>query len=672
MQHSTMFVWRCRIIVCTYSPHPSPSNIVEIIIYFCSISPICEKMQGTSDSELKKIYRETERIERDPYEIINKWDCEKLLDHYKVICNCETTYENIRDSIGNRKLEEWIEGKLKKAKIILCMGFRRRIEEGKCQKSEEIEKIISEFTEAEYKAMENHLIITIKLANLEENELLIALKHGPGNRIYDTFKNDILPIWSSYMGYICGSWDRDISVTLWGIMKNESDSILQMVRNAATRYINEDPAAVGDMFSKIEKGTMEAMEAEVERRKAEKETAELATKFEEMYQKGVSELMQHMAEMREASGEKLSNIANELDTRLKNFENEWADKLREIEGIKNKLEEKAQGLEQILAQRQEMNEREKGIIEMEIAKLRETNREYQKMLDEHAMRVSALAEEKSALEKKVKELTTYKEEGAIVEASEARAAEIEWIEKIRKKVENLMRQPIYDPLKKKEFDADPSIKPSILVEEDEREDLPKNECIIYDIVEKTYLLSPKYGLKVMGKVCAHLEAYKHDNYDALKGSVGDILRIIEPLRQQIGTSCTIVGIGSPTGWDEGAISFVKNFSSSYLSVCLVDLLTDKIYYNSGDDKLKRYAHCFTLTDYESEENKKVRECKQWILDNISKYSVFVKEIPLEYVRLKGKFSPRTVRRAAWELENENRIKLRHVEKVGLIASQENW
>jgi ABC-type histidine transport system ATPase subunit len=126
----------------------------------------------------------------------------------------------------------------------------------------------------------------------------------------------------------------------------------------------------------------------------------------------------------------------------------------------------------------------------------------------------------------------------------------------------------------------------------------------------------------------------------------------------------VLGIASPTGWDDGVISWVKGDGSgnSYLSrnvaVCLIDSVIGEIYYNQNDLRILSYINYFRH-EFDKERVEKIKKVIRADFDS-AEYLEFEKMFE------KTKEERFIIQLAFYELEREKVGRIKFVEEVGMV------
>ena len=100
-------------------------------------------------------------------------------------------------------------------------------------------------------------------------------------------------------------------------------------------------------------------------------------------------------------------------------------------------------------------------------------------------------------------------------------------------------------------------------------------------------------LVIEAKVLCHLEAFATNGFDTIQAGMPDLVATIEETFERVGNLNVphIIAAASPTGWDDDVIEKVQRRTHSRtrfgedVSIYLIDLQTDEIYFDQADDVL---------------------------------------------------------------------------------------
>lgn len=154
---------------------------------------------------------------------------------------------------------------------------------------------------------------------------------------------------------------------------------------------------------------------------------------------------------------------------------------------------------------------------------------------------------------------------------------------------------------------------SWLGEEASISNYPIGRSITGSFRESNYLASSD-ELIIKASVILHLEAYAKNGYDKTAAGVSDLLDCINETIDEASQAGVphIIAAASPTGWTDDVIEKVEQATFSRtrfgenISVYLIDLLDDQIYYDRADDVLVANESIVTRENKEE----RVAECKR--------------------------------------------------------------
>jgi len=177
-----------------------------------------------------------------------------------------------------------------------------------------------------------------------------------------------------------------------------------------------------------------------------------------------------------------------------------------------------------------------------------------------------------------------------------------------------------------------------------------------------------------GKKKIVVEAFSYCNtadyadlgFDTRMVTMSALMTVLSPIiqRAEEGNYFHVLGIASPTGWDDPAIAWVKggDAGSSYVSknvaVCLVDSASGEVYYNPNDLRLISYIDYFR-PEFDLE---RVERMKKILRDEFAN----AEYLEFEKIYEKTKEDRFVIERAFYALERENVGRVKFAEGVGLV------
>jgi hypothetical protein len=164
----------------------------------------------------------------------------------------------------------------------------------------------------------------------------------------------------------------------------------------------------------------------------------------------------------------------------------------------------------------------------------------------------------------------------------------------------------------------------------------------------------------------HLDEFDKYKFDARSANLADFLNIVNRIidKAEVGKYLHIVGIASPTGWDEKVQNEVKstifahNYISRFVSFCLIDSVTGEIIFNPSDDRITKYIEYFT-PEFNREKSETVRK---HIMGRLAvKDYVVLDEVVDETTEPKA-----IVNKVFYDLQHEGKGKIKYIKGVGLV------
>ena len=440
------------------------------------------------------------------------------------------------------------------------------------------------------------------------------------NKQYIDFAN-IIKSWSSRY-HISDSIRRGLILRYEARFKN--------VVEAVKRLLDQQPAWLRRLFAEYEEALLSSAEV---RERFEK-------MFKDLYEKEVYSLRERIDVLeRERSGlldrlsvlmekalskeveaklleEELSRLRREhenLRDRYFEYLKMWEDKVKELEALKSKLIEKEKQLEEMASKEKELTVAREA-LEAEVARLRSIMSEYEVKVREYERYREELQLELKAMEDKVNTLEKGLRgelEGHLVTAEEATMLELIFIEKLRSK---LREAPIAVKTPWGEVVVNKWSYERVLVESMEQSPtMPSNKTIVFGYRSRGFLgLGEERVVEIRGVYFSHIDVLRKQGFDSQPATLGDLLNI---LRNNLssggdGKMFVLIGIASPTGWNESVIKYVAGGEHSLVFsnavIILVDLIENKAIY---PEKLSltmpyidRYARIFIPEVLVEEEN----------------------------------------------------------------------
>lgn len=499
-------------------------------------------------------------------------------------------------------------------------------------------------------------------------------------------------------------------VKTWAGKYNISDSVrrgllyryerrFKNVVEAFKRLLEQQPAWLVRLFSEYEEVLLSS--------------GELRSKFErelkETYAKEVSALKERL-EVLEKEREALLNklialsereasrdvekeaLAKELNKLREDYEllkskyqevlTKWEERSKELEELGGKLVEKERELEEIAKREKELSAA-KEACEAEILRLKSVINEYEAKVKEYERYKEELQLELKAMEDRVRALERGLKgelKGHLVTAEEAAMLELIFVEKLRGKLRDLplvLETPWGEvTIKKWSYEW-------VSEELGQGMNLPRNVSVVFGYRSRGFLgLGEEKVIEIRGIYLSHVNTLRKQGLDSQPATLSELLSVLKNHLYSTsvnGRRFVLIGVASPTGWEEFASKYVMGEERPSLVfgdvvVILVDLIENKAIYPTRLSKvmpsIDRYARMF-LPEVRVEEEALVREAlKQLCREARAKVPPRPTFLYRDLVeRLKG-VSRLSIMRVLHECEEEGIIEVKSVngEKTILCKS----
>jgi hypothetical protein len=314
----------------------------------------------------------------------------------------------------------------------------------------------------------------------------------------------------------------------------------------------------------------------------------------------------------------------------------------------------------------------------EIAGLKENlKKKRQSLVEEKSLifnQKEELAESFSLVEDVIGKKTTR-----YISADDARASELNFIARFDMKM-NAFPVKIFSPLEsmtytvtdwKSHYHYDTGQAPAtaaLPTKEEVSKVIPMNAGSVYAIEDKDLRYFGKTHKKVVAEAFSYcnLSDYADLGFDTRAVTLTTLMGILRPFIQQAETGdyYHVLGIASPTGWDEGVIGWVKgdgsgnSFLSRNVAVCLIDSVNGEIYYNQNDLRILSYIDYFRH-EFDKERVEKQKKIIRAEFEN-------VEYLEFEKIFEKTREDRFIIRLAFYELEREKVGRIKFVEGVGMV------
>lgn len=272
--------------------------------------------------------------------------------------------------------------------------------------------------------------------------------------------------------------------------------------------------------------------------------------------------------------EEFQNLKNRYDMMLK----AWEENLKEIDLLKRRIEEKEKELRKVIEKEKE-NEVVRVALENEIARLNQLVKYYETKIREYESEKNNLLMQIRKLEQKLSIIERGKTESRLITAEEAALFEIKFIGKIKGKLKNLPIKIITPDGNEVFVDKWEDVKETYDESVKHNTKLPRNTRILYTSKIKR-LFGETRIINVLVAYIVDLEDLKEYGTTSKQASLEDIQKVLNdaPKAAPNEKMFTIIGIASPTGWSEKAISYVSQLFIEDMVVLLVDPVENLVYH----------------------------------------------------------------------------------------------
>lgn len=368
---------------------------------------------------------------------------------------------------------------------------------------------------------------------------------------------------------------------------------------------------------------------------------------------------------RENLAEKYSDIENELSAFIKVLlerQNEITQRQTELKEKENELKGK-------------MEEEKQRVIENEIKELEflksKLTADEKEILDEKSM----IQIKKRELDERLRQITEAAEGKPlrIIKKEDARLCELNFIARFDTKMNNFPLK-IHSPINNKQYDIS-SWKDDDhqVLSERNLTDTPNNTQSKYLIQEKKYGFFGEKLKKVIIEAVSfnHIDEFDEYGFDSRAVNIAEFLISIAKAidNAEMGKYLHVIGIASPTGWEENVIkeiqsvNFAHNYVSRFVSVCLIDSSAGEVIYNSADDRIIGYVEFFK-PQFDRE---KVEEIRTYTENKLAAKGYIVFEDTVEELSLPRELVYKVFR----DLQHDGLGKMKNIKEVGLALQSKN-
>lgn len=167
----------------------------------------------------------------------------------------------------------------------------------------------------------------------------------------------------------------------------------------------------------------------------------------------------------------------------------------------------------------------------------------------------------------------------------------------------------------------------------------------------------------------HLDTYARHDFDTRPVTLSELMSVLTRFvnTAEMGRYFHVIGIASPTGWDDRvkekvySRDFGRDYVSRFVSLCLIDPETGELIYNPGDERIKPFIK-FYEPHFDTEKVEKVKGVIKGKLE-LEDYVV------LEDIVKESGEEVTIVKKAFYALEKEGYGKVKYISDVGLVLGR---
>ncbi|MBU4222248.1 MAG: hypothetical protein KKA10_11665 [Euryarchaeota archaeon] len=410
-----------------------------------------------------------------------------------------------------------------------------------------------------------------------------------------------------------------------------------------------------------------------------------------------------------AENQSLKDKLSQLDSKLirKEIENDAAQKiLMSLEAEKNRLEQRYSEMGDLLNSQMHGIDDKRKELDTKISELEKERQQYKEKMQEENQKIvenelkeiarlkddlqnkenTLLAEKyqvdlkKSEVSEKLNQITDVMKGKSVrfIERDDAKWCEMNFIARFETKI-HYFPVKIFNPLENKNytitswedhyrFDSKEEIFSGDNTNYAEVEAKnPLNVRLIYLVEEKRFKLFGEKQKKMAIEAISfnHLKEYANYGFDTNRATLSEFLTVLSTSikNAEMGMYFHVVGIASPTGWDERVIEHLnsKDFASRYVSknvsVCIIDSVTGDVFYNPLDNGITGLIDLFR----QEFDREKVERVKKHVLEKLKLKDYVV----LGDVVEETKEARTIVNKAFYDMEREGKWKTLYVKGDGL-------
>ncbi len=319
----------------------------------------------------------------------------------------------------------------------------------------------------------------------------------------------------------------------------------------------------------------------------------------------------------------LAELAAERDRLLKRFaamDQVWADQLDAIEARRQEIEAKERELK---ARMEKERAEDRRLLANEIMELDHLKRALAEKENTLNSEKTAIGLRRGEIEDRLREIgeVIAGKPLRLVTSEDAKLYELNYIARFDAKMHEFPVR-IYNPIEDKNYKinswGDGHFRMSAGSSGGDAG--PLNPRSVYAARARKYRVFGEKVRKVVVEAVSfsHLDEHKEYGFDTRRVGLSGFLSILGDLipDAETGQYLHVIGVASPTGWDERVISeirskeFAHNYVSRFVSVCLVDSVTGEVFYNPADERIAAFVEFFK-PEFDRE---RVERARQFVLD----------------------------------------------------------
>ena len=375
---------------------------------------------------------------------------------------------------------------------------------------------------------------------------------------------------------------------------------------------------------------------------------------------------------KEGAERTLESLAAERDRLLQRFaamDRVWADQLDAIEARRQEIEAQEQELKARMEQERAEDRRLLANEIMELGNLKRGLAEKENALNSEK---KAIGLRKGEIEDRLREIgdVIAGKPLRLVTAEDAKLYELNYIARFDTKMHEFPVR-IYNPIEDKNYRINAWGDGHLRMSAGSGDAGPLNPRSVYAVEARKYRVFGEKVRKVVVEAVSfsHLDEHKEYGFDTRRVGLSEFLTILGGSipDAELGQYLHVIGVASPTGWDERVVSeiqskeFAHNYVSRFVSVCLVDSVTGEVFYNPADERIAAFVEFFK-PEFDRERVERVR---QFVLDAfVLKDYVWLEDVVSESGEARD-----IVHRAFTGLVDAGGYQVRWIADVGVVVER---